>query len=339
MQVNAQYFQLPNSFSEKLSPNQVSEFKEHVRTTGMPESSHFISNSPTSDLDGAEILTEFQIDRKKRPNLDLAPCPICSPFSPKYLNGYLVWFPNERVTRAIGRECRRTVSNKWDRAQRAFKIKKQNEAREKYLEAKLWRLPQLIADGESVLGVCNSHYKIWKSFRVECPAVVQGLRTHLSSGRLTVSEKRTEKSGQGMKTSTGSTMYTEVFIGLASGQTVVKAKFDHHKKLAKKLETAKVFDFGSDQGEVFLKICDMNKAEQIATEKVIKETEKILSKSAGYMEDFRLFFQAENISLLNKWASHANSALKLHFDITPTKKTLKITSREFGFSQISIVGL
>ena len=85
-------------------------FLEHVRRTAEPETFPTISHSMPRADSRPIFLRRFDVDRKKRPNGDMAPCPICSPNDAKFLNnGYLVWYPDEGVIRAIGPECGDTV--------------------------------------------------------------------------------------------------------------------------------------------------------------------------------------------------------------------------------------
>src|SRR5690242_6721823 len=51
------------------------------------------------------LIRDIVLDRTKRPGRLAAPCPICCPNSPKYLQGALAWFPDEGVYRCIGIEC------------------------------------------------------------------------------------------------------------------------------------------------------------------------------------------------------------------------------------------
>ena len=73
-------------------------------------------------LKGAVPVLVFDIvlDRAKRADGRPAPCPICCPRSPKYLNGAFAWFPDEGVYRCIGIECIATLCG----ADAAYKVRK-----------------------------------------------------------------------------------------------------------------------------------------------------------------------------------------------------------------------
>lgn len=93
-------------FSALPPDDVVLAFREHVSSTGQPET--FQGICTTKPMDGArfEILDdEFRINLLKRADGQKAPCPICSPNAPKYLLGVLVWYPGDGFIRAIGHEC------------------------------------------------------------------------------------------------------------------------------------------------------------------------------------------------------------------------------------------
>jgi len=254
----------------KPSPNDVESFKHHVRSTGCPETFPSITTARATNLDGAEILAEFPIDRKKRPNLDEAPCPICSPNSPKFLSGYLVWFPGEKCIRAIGKECGARINNKWDRAKKAFKERQKQENRERFLEENLWKVPSLIEELQKEHHRSLTHKGIWSNFRKKCPTVTQALRNGMAKGYLTVSRARSSTSGTSTVSSSGHSQFVEIRIGSVVGHTAVKGRFEHHRSSVEPLETLAAINHGDDCEKVFLAICDMNLREHQAVERIIK---------------------------------------------------------------------
>lgn len=80
-------------------------FLDHVKSTGKPH--EWVWHTSTVPPRGAKavILTEFVIPERLRRSVLMAPCPICSPRHPKYWEGMLAWFEEERAVRAIGHEC------------------------------------------------------------------------------------------------------------------------------------------------------------------------------------------------------------------------------------------
>jgi hypothetical protein len=68
-----------------------SDFLNHIRAVGLPDTWAFITHE-TPPEDGIEvILQDFVISRHLITIHGRAPCPICSPSSPKYVKGHLLW--------------------------------------------------------------------------------------------------------------------------------------------------------------------------------------------------------------------------------------------------------
>lgn len=89
----------------------VDAFRLHVAETGQPETFPGISNDrPPSDGEVVALATGFGIDRRKRPQRDEAPCPICSRGKPKWIrDGSLIWCAETQAIYAIGPDCYRTL--------------------------------------------------------------------------------------------------------------------------------------------------------------------------------------------------------------------------------------
>lgn len=320
-------------------PNDISEFKEHVRLTGCPETFYRITTSKAVSLDSSEILTGFQIDRKKRPERDEAPCPICSPAAPKFLSGYLVWFPNELVIRAIGKECGDRIDRGWNRRVQSFKLRQQQEQREEFIERELHQVPDLIRKIEAELARSCFHLAIWKEFKSKCPAIVQHLRGEMAKGFLTVTRKRNSNSGRSTTSSSGNSQFYEEKIGSVRGQAAVKAQFKHHKDLIETVSHLKAIDQGDDPEHVFLALCDMDTKTTKAVERVIKTARSKLSSATRIAEDFETFFTAETIETINLWATDQHSSLNFKLELTPSCQKLNVSSKEFGYECIHLRGL
>lgn len=93
-------------FATKPSDEWQQEFLAHVRKTGQPETFVGIECNPPPEGSRPYILCRFDVDRTKRPDRDMAPCAMCSPYHEKCLeNLCLVWYADEAAVRVIGPEC------------------------------------------------------------------------------------------------------------------------------------------------------------------------------------------------------------------------------------------
>lgn len=96
---------LTGSFPNLPTPSVIRDFKDWVTETGQPDRWKWHDHSmPPKDHDYDELV-KFEIPDKKRADVGLARCPICSPNNGKYYKGVLTWFPAEGTIRAIGHEC------------------------------------------------------------------------------------------------------------------------------------------------------------------------------------------------------------------------------------------
>ncbi|EUB95896.1 hypothetical protein PMI07_002384 [Rhizobium sp. CF080] len=86
----------------------VEGWKQHLADTGYPENFENVSTCRPHDMAGIVLLSgELKIPRARRFDGALAPCPLCSPGSPKFEIGVLAWFPAERTVQCIGHDCAR----------------------------------------------------------------------------------------------------------------------------------------------------------------------------------------------------------------------------------------
>src|SRR6185312_6095458 len=80
-------------------------FQRHVDATGLPETFEWISTTRPPAEGRLCVLGEFHAQKGRRPRGDFAPCPICSPTSPQYLHGLLIWCESTQAIYAIGMDC------------------------------------------------------------------------------------------------------------------------------------------------------------------------------------------------------------------------------------------
>lgn len=101
----------------------VERWKQHIADTGYPENFENVSTSRPHDMAGIVVLSgELKIPKARRLDGALAPCPLCSPASPKFEIGVLTWFPAERTIACIGHDCaRRHLGEEYNQAGRVYR--------------------------------------------------------------------------------------------------------------------------------------------------------------------------------------------------------------------------
>jgi len=116
-------------------PNIVQDFISFVGTKGTPHLWRYHLHTKPDKHAQFRILLRFSIPEKFRKGVGRAPCPICSPNSPKYFDGMLVWFKEEKVLRAIGDDCGRSHFGRgiFDEAYKEFEKRRSDEAASNFL--------------------------------------------------------------------------------------------------------------------------------------------------------------------------------------------------------------
>lgn len=146
--------------------NIVAGFKKHIAETGKPhEWAHHSHTKPPKDLPFVH-LWHFSIPEKIARNVGMAPCPICSPKSPKYLHGVLAWFPSEGLIRAIGHDCaeEHIGAQLARQADADFRRKQAITASEDYLLEALPRVSSLRGEVGSMLQVARDIDQFKRAF-------------------------------------------------------------------------------------------------------------------------------------------------------------------------------
>jgi hypothetical protein len=79
----------PRLFKDPPGQYFVQDFLAHVKKTGLPETFPGLHPGSIAKTERFLLLTRFEIDRRRRPAGNLAPCPMCQPN--KYLRGSLIY--------------------------------------------------------------------------------------------------------------------------------------------------------------------------------------------------------------------------------------------------------
>ena len=125
------------------------------------------------------FLRQFSVERRKRPDGDEVPCPICSPNDPKYLHdAYLVWYRDEGVIRAIGPECGDSVfgGTMYAEAKGKFDLEERERRAIDFLEKNLSKTASMLAAlGRLKLAVFEAE-RLYLEFTGRAPRIHERLR-------------------------------------------------------------------------------------------------------------------------------------------------------------------
>jgi hypothetical protein len=232
----------------KPSAEWLDRFLKHVKATGQPEAVLDLDWSRPPAWSKPHILTQFDVDRKKRPEGDMAPCAVCSPRRPKCLNGLLlVWYELEAVVRVIGPDCGTKIEG--GEALRgelkAYKLRLRKERAEAFLEAQLPLVAIRIAALEALRPATKEADRLYRKLRADNNEIAKCLRQQKRqhAGQLTVdvpinttSESERDRDGpRGF--GRGVDTFTESFGPLA-GEAMFAASFRPLEELNHLLELA-----------------------------------------------------------------------------------------------------
>lgn len=101
----------------------VENWKDHTSETGRPEAFENVSTVRPFDMAGVVVLSgELKVPIIRREDQALVPCPLCSPNSPKFGVGRMVWFPSEKTVLFIGHDCaKRHIGEDYVAADRQYR--------------------------------------------------------------------------------------------------------------------------------------------------------------------------------------------------------------------------
>lgn len=134
-------------FRKRPSQKHVQDFIRYLAATGTPHLWPMLSTTEPSPTSTPVLLQDFRIPDKVRGSLQSrAPCPICSPFYPKYESGYLAWHPDDGLIRAIGHECGKDFfdGDAFSNALSVYEVEQAEKAARRFLAEACPKLPEVL---------------------------------------------------------------------------------------------------------------------------------------------------------------------------------------------------
>lgn len=281
------------------------EFLAHIRTTGAPESFPGIHPGPLAKTEPFRKLAAFSIDRMKRPDGDMAYCPMC--YQPnKYLEGALVYLTDLKAIAAIGHEC--AAKENRAAADKDYRARRDQRAEEDYLLANLPHVARKLASISEVRPAAVEALRVFRLLRKDAPDAVRQLRAIKQKGaRLTVAEtidaKLAEIGPSGFKGSSGKQTRDAVF-GVLAGTTAVINDFNPVSELNRIETVLRAFPECRSEDEALEAICRMLDAERKWATTRLRQTDSDFRKFQARMADFCAFFATANIARIDAWTQH-----------------------------------
>lgn len=287
------------------------QLRQHIGATGMPETFRGVLLRPLPEGANPElVLRNVQIDRKKRPDGQMAPCAECSPKHPKYLNGGVLWCPEDGYLRPFGCDCverRMGAAAYREMQQRRSQVEDERDADEFLLEN--WALIEpLRAFVESLTSIAGA----LETAREQIDGRVRGWRTNVRDATkgtpdqlVLLRQRRVERDDAGERVGprgfgTGDYETVPEVVGPFVGRTFVSRTFDPRQEVTRLSVLIPGGDWSSEEG-AFRTCSDMTVAERVALVRELRRFSTEAPKVTGRLADARRFFTTEAIASLGRW--------------------------------------
>lgn len=319
------------TFRWQPTQKEIYEFEAHVRATGQPETFARITDTHVTKMDSAKICSEFEIDIAKRPDKDCAPCPICSPHSPKYKHGCLMWFPEEQCIRAVGRECGSAMDPEFRRKWELFYKKKTQDEIERFLEDNLRNVPSLIFELKEMHAAASEQVLFRKYFLKHASSTALSLRKHAKDGALKVEVPLINGNDGGRGRSSRKAKYETISFGMIRGHALFKSRCADPNLLLSMASSLKQYDFGTDAVETYTRgLCNLSEVQSANARLMIQKARKTINDFKEFSDDFCAFFDDKNIRKIAGWASHPNSEVAFGITFNSATRLLQIAASGDG---------
>lgn len=303
-------------FSDRPPPSFVDAVRAHIARTGQPETFVDLHPGPIRRDEPFHKLAKIKVPQEKRPDGDMAPCPMCRP--DKFLDGWLVYFFELRAAGFIGHCC--ASHDTRAEADREWAERQARDREEGYLLAVLPQLNEWLAKLDTVRAPIDEAQRLFRAFRSEGATFYQALRTiRANGGRLIATEiiRRAESGGPtGMRTRGSSVQTRDVDFGTLSGMTAVLSDY-HPVRTLGEIRAAIAAHAQPDEEAAINYITDLAPARRAAVYRGLRKAARDFTALLRSLEDFRAFFAASNFSRISQWAAHPDSPVGFRASLGP----------------------
>lgn len=318
-------------------------FLDHVKQTGRPEDFPGIERNPPPDWSRPYIVHRFDVDRKKRPNRDMAPCAMCSPYSPKCLEDLcVVHYEDEGVIRIIGPDCGSGLAggDLLKAARKAFDRRQRQQRAEEFLEKNLTKVGAWIEALSQFRPVLVEAERLHRKLRHDNSAIGKKFRQvrNQSAGILSIdiviekekSEKgdaddRPERIGpRGFGRGADAVdSYTERF-GVLEGAAIFASTFEPVADLDTLIVWTSDLPRTKTVEDTFDWLCEHESLELF--EQIVERMRRINARFTGLVEQVDsvvAFFNSRNIEGINRWGTHPKAEFRIEAGLEGGVLTLK----------------
>ncbi|MER9528810.1 hypothetical protein NKI89_03215 [Mesorhizobium sp. M0309] len=292
----------------------IQDFREHIRAFGEPHTWRYHTHEPPAP-EGAEVLlANFVIPREFVRSKGLAPCPICSPKSPQYAKGHLIWSAVGGTLHAVGHCCghKHFEDGSFGRGIAAAIELEQRRADETFLMDN-WEYPrELLALSRDLTPWARSYDQVVKNLKGGLsPMVCKAIYRAAADGAFLSVEDQVQGLGRKMvsiKTPFGSRPVQGGLV-LRGGKRAVscEGRIKAASLIFEQLDWVSYEDafwWASSQPSADLKLLARH----------IKEAVAVFHDAHADFLALQAFLSEENLELVSAWSAvaHAGNPLRLH---------------------------
>lgn len=328
-------------FKDRPSGIFIDEFAAHVKENGRPETFEGLYRGKIPRNAQFVRLRKFSIDRFKRPDADMAPCPRCGQ-DDKFLHGDLAWFPELQFCAAIGHCC--AGHEAFAAAEREFKWRQKRDHQEIYLLASLPLVGGKLATLCSMRGECMEAVRVYRQFRREA-AQLHGILRQLKEnhgGQLVVTSVLRDRDNNGQyQDYVGPAGFRgrgrhrvetrDTDLGLMTGLVALHRDFNpmkEHEYIERQLLS---FGIAPTEEEALEFIVGMSDKEKAAAVAILQSADKKFGKLTSRLSEFWSFFTSGNIAMIQRYADHPDSRIYVRagHQIANGRTVVRFEHREF----------
>ncbi len=284
----------------------------HVKATAQPETCNLLYRNRLSNRTKFRIVKKIKLDRRKRPEGDQAPCPMCTPN--KFLEGALVFLPELNCCAVIGHCCAEKAERA--EAEREYRQRTQRDYEETLL---LTTLPINSKRGEVLARLrpaAEEARRVYRKFRKEAPTIHGHLRELKArrGGHLTVTEviegdiENFGPRGLGRR---GDEQTREIEFGVFKGQMAVVKDYNPIKELDDLVRRQVSLPATATEEDALNFIVTMTVPERRAAVAIIEGIDTYYGRFVARLRDFGEFFTKENIELIDAYGNHQLNPLRI----------------------------
>jgi hypothetical protein len=277
-------------------------FIEHVKQTYEPETFPGLYWGRLNKNEPFEVIETFAVDRKKRPEGDYIPCPMCQRRE-KFLEGAFVFIFARQCIAIIGHDCATAEIR-----HAAFSKKKQDDLRrqqEDFLLAKLVHVPRTLGEIRTLMDVAKQVEGIYHDFSRGAPTVQKALRQVRKAGGEYLLHEVRDNPAALYNERASKKITTDYHFGPLAGEALVRSSYKPLSDLRRYEQWLLSFDGCDDEEKAMdMTIGLLQRGEATKAVHYIGEARRKLQRLRWEMSTTTQFFGEYHVDNLRQWATH-----------------------------------